>query len=158
MSPSELLQQMDLAGLRPPEMLTLAVTGACNLVCSHCWVKAGEVSSHAHVPLHIICSLVEEFAAIGGQGVRITGGEPLCHPYWLEILQHSCSLGFKTVALQTNAMLLRDEHVAALREMECPGLSIQVSLDGARAKSHDLVRGEGAYSVCLLYTSPSPRD
>jgi len=149
MKPSELLQQMDLAGLRPPGMLTLAVTGACNLVCSHCWVRAGEVSSHAHVPLRTLRQLVEEFAAIGGQGVRITGGEPLCHPHLLDMLQHSCSLGFKTVALQTNAMLLRDEHVAALRELDYPGLSIQVSLDGATAQSHDLVRGEGAFSGAL---------
>lgn len=149
MKPSDLLHQLDLAGLLLPKMLTFAITGACNLVCCHCWVKGGEATSPAHVPLRIVRRTLEEFAAIGGDGIRITGGEPLCHPEWLEILQLSCSLGFKTVVLQTNAMLLRDEHLAALRNLDFPGLSIQVSLDGATAQPHDLVRGEGAFSGAL---------
>jgi radical SAM protein with 4Fe4S-binding SPASM domain len=149
MKPSEILQKLDLAGLRPPGILTLAITGACNLKCCHCWVKAGEATSHAHVPLRTLRRLVEDFAAIGGTGIRITGGEPLSHPNWLDILQFSCSLGFKTVVLQTNAMLLRDEHLAPLRELDFPGLSIQVSLDGVSPRTHDLVRGEGAFDGAL---------
>ena len=149
MNTSEVLQQLDLAGLLPPQILTLAITGACNLTCCHCWVSAGEATSHAHVPLRTVRRLLEEFAAIGGEGVRITGGEPLCHPHWLDILQFSCSLGFKTVALQTNAMLLRDEHLAPLRDLDFPGFSIQVSLDGVTPRTHDLVRGEGAFSGAL---------
>jgi len=150
MKPSELLQKLDLAArLRPPGMLTLAITGACNLKCCHCWVSAGEATSHAHVPLRTVRRLVEDFAAIGGTGIRITGGEPLCHPHWLDILQLSRSLGFKTIILQTNAMLLRDEHLAPLRELDFPGFSIQISLDGVSPRTHDLVRGEGAYSGAL---------
>ena len=149
MTASELLQTLDLASLRPLRVLTLAITGACNLVCRHCWVRAGEASFHAHVPLGTLRRLMEEFAAVGGEGVRITGGEPLCHPRWLDLVQCSRSLGFKTIALQTNAMLLRDEHLPALRELDFPGLSIQVSLDGAAGRTHDLVRGEGAFSAAL---------
>lgn len=145
MTQSEVLQQLDRAGLRPPGMLTLSITGACNLACCHCWVKAGEASSPAHVPLESLRRLVEEFAAIGGDGVRITGGEPLSHPHWLELVQYACSLGFKKVILQTNAMLLRDEHLATLRNLDFPGLTFQISLDGVTARTHDLVRGEGAF-------------
>lgn len=149
MTPSEALQQLHLAGLRPPRILTLSITGACNLLCCHCWVGAGETTSRAHVPLPTVRRLVEEFATIGGEGIRITGGEPLCHPHWLDILRITCSLGFKTVILQTNAMQLRDEHMAALRELDFPGLTIQISLDGAKPQTHDLVRGEGAFSGAL---------
>ena len=46
-------------------------------------------------------------------------------------------------------MLLKDEQITALREMDFPGFSIQVSLDGARAGTHDLVRGKGAFSAAL---------
>lgn len=146
MAPTDVLQQLDLSGLRPPEILAISITGACNLICSHCWVNAGEISSQTHVPLESLRRLMEEFAAIGGKGIRITGGEPLCHPHLLDILQLSLSLGFKTVILQTNAMFLREEHLAYLSELKFPGFSIQVSLDGASARTHDLVRGEGAFS------------
>jgi len=149
LKPSAALQELALAGLRPPGMLTLAITGACNLVCDHCWVRAGESAHHEDVPVEVVRRLMEEFATIGGHGIRITGGEPLCHPHWLDILQHSCDLGFKAIVLQTNAMLLGEDHLPALRMLNFPGLSIQVSLDGAMPGTHDLVRGEGAYSGAL---------
>src|ERR1035437_9946811 len=149
MNTFELLQLPDLAGLLPPRILTFAITGACNLKCCHCWVKSGEAASSAHVPLRIVRRLFEEFSAIGGEGVRITGGEPLSHPHWLEIVQFACSLGFNKVILQTNAMLLRDEHLAPLRELDFPGLTIQISLDGVSSRTHDLVRGEGAFNGAL---------
>jgi radical SAM protein with 4Fe4S-binding SPASM domain len=145
MTPSEALQKLDLAGLRPPGILTLSITGACNLKCCHCWVSAGEATSHAHVPLRTIRRIVKDFAAIGGEGLRITGGEPLSHPHWLDILKFSRSLRFKTIILQTNAMLIRDEHLEPLRELDFPGFTIQISLDGVTARTHDLVRGKGAY-------------
>lgn len=149
MTPSEFAHQLDQAGLRPPGTLTLAITGACNLSCCHCWVKAGEAASHAHVPPGTVRRLVDEFAAIGGTGIRITGGEPLCNPEWLEILQRSCALGFSTVTLQTNAMLFKTEHLAPLRACDFPGLTIQISLDGVTPRTHDLVRGKGAFSGAL---------
>lgn len=149
MKPAEVLKRLGRVGLRPPGMLTLAVTGACNLVCSHCWVGAGEASAPANVPLRNVLRLVEEFAVIGGYGIRITGGEPLCHPCWLDIMRFCCSRGFTRVVLQTNAILLGDEHVAVLRELDFPGLAVQVSLDGATSRTHDLVRGEGAFSGAL---------
>jgi radical SAM protein with 4Fe4S-binding SPASM domain len=149
MKPSELMQQLDLAGLRPPRMLTLAITGACNLKCCHCWVKAGEATSHAHVEFRTVRRLLKEFAVLGGEGLRITGGEPLSHPHWLDILKYSRFLGFKTITLQTNAMLLREEYLEPLRELDFPGLTIQISLDGVTARTHDLVRGEGAHSGAM---------
>ena len=135
-------------GVRPPKTLTLAVTGACNLKCVHCWVEAGVGSSAPHVPTQTLRRLIGEYAAIG-EGLRITGGEPLCHPDWLELVRFARSCGFGSVSLQTNAMLFTDAQVAALGELDFPGLTIQISLDGATAASHDLVRGEGAFAGAL---------
>lgn len=149
MLPSETLERLKREGLRPPKTLTLAITGACNLTCRHCWVEAGAADSAAHVPEKTLRRLLEEFAQLGGEGVRLTGGEPLCHPGWLGLLRCARALGLRGVSLQTNGMLFREEEVAALRELDFPGLSIQISLDGATAPSHDLVRGEGAFQVVL---------
>ena len=146
---TEALHHLYLAGVRPPKTLTLAITGACNLSCRHCWVSAGEASSSPHVPLATVLRLIGECAALGVTGIRITGGEPLCHPHWLEIIQFSRSLGFASIALQTNAMRMGEEYAAALREVDFSGFSIQVSLDGASAGSHDLIRGDGAFNAAL---------
>jgi len=149
MTLSETFNQLHLAGLRHPGILTLAITGVCNLDCRHCWVRAGEASSLPDVPLSSVRRIVEDFAEIGGEGIRITGGEPLCHPHWLDIVRLSNSLGFKSVILQTNAVLFKDKPLAELRELDSPGVSIQISLDGASAQTHDFVRGEGAYNETL---------
>lgn len=149
MKAGESMDMLRQSGLRPPRTLTIAITGACNLKCCHCWVKAEEASSPAHMPLRDLRRLVREFAVIGGEGIRITGGEPLCHPQWLALLKYASSLGFKAVILQTNAMLMSDDHIAELCKLDFPGLSIQISLDGVVARTHDLVRGEGAFSGAM---------
>lgn len=135
--------------LRPPRVLTIAITNACNLVCSHCWVEAGALPAPAHVPVWLLRRIIEEFAALGGEGLRFTGGEPLCHPQWLELMRFSRSAGFHTISLQTNGMLFTDEHITAVRELDFPGLSIQISLDGATAAVHDPVRGTGAFDGAM---------
>ena len=149
MTTSEVLQQLVSAGLHPPKTGTVAITGACNLACRHCWVEAGGPSAVGHVPVRPLKKIISDLADLGGEGLRLTGGEPLCHPAWLELMQFSRSKGFRTLALQTNGMLLTDEDAAALRDLDFPGFSIEISLDGATAEVHDLARGAGAYAGTL---------
>lgn len=149
MTTQELSQIMQEAGVRPPVTLTLAITRACNLACHHCWVEAGPSAASLHVPVQILRSLMKESAAMGTAGICLTGGEPLSHPHWLELMRLSRMLGFQQVTLQTNAMLFRDEDITALGDLDFPGLCIRISLDGATPATHDLVRGEGAFGAAL---------
>ena len=104
--------------------LRISVTDRCNLRCSYCMPVDGiQLLRHADIlTFDEITNFTKVAVKNGVNKVRITGGEPLCHPHWLEILQAACSLGFRSVALQTNAMLLRDEQLAALRELDFAGL------------------------------------
>lgn len=146
---SKAIENLTSAGLRLPKTLTLALTGACNLKCSHCWVDAGLSSSAAPVPEATVRRIMEEFASLGGEGFRFTGGEPLCHPHWQELIGYARDIGFAGLGLQTNGMLFGDKDISMLRRIDFPGLSLQISLDGATAKTHDLVRGEGAFRGTL---------
>lgn len=130
-------------------MLTFSITGACNLVCAHCWVEADTTSSSMHVPEDAIRRILAEHRESGGEGIRFTGGEPLLHPSWPDLMRFAVELGFKNVATQTNAILIRDDHVEALRKIQYPGLLLQISLDGAQAATHDIVRGKGAFNGAL---------
>ncbi|WP_305045581.1 radical SAM protein [Geoalkalibacter sp.] len=147
--PEALFRLLGEEGLSPPRILTLAITGVCNLHCRHCWVEGGAEASAAHVATANLRRLLREFAELGGAGVRLTGGEPLCHPDWFSLLRCARDLDFPQLALQTNAELLRNDTAEALASLDFPGLSIQVSLDGATAASHDLVRGTGAFAGAL---------
>lgn len=128
-----------------PRALTLAITGRCNLRCRHCLVEAGPAGT-AHVGAERCRALIQELAALGGEELWLTGGEPLLHPQWAELLAFCWPQRFRTVGLQTNGALLGEEAVATLRALEQPGLAIQVSLDGASAWAHDRVRGAGSFA------------
>lgn len=148
MYPLDVIANLEREGLCPPETLTIAITGECNLRCAHCWVDAGLSASAAWLPVATGRRLIEEFAGLGGVSVRVTGGEPLLHPDWLELLQVVDAAGLK-VLLQTNGMLFGDDNLRALQGLKLAQLNIQVSLDGATAAVHDRVRGAGAYEQAL---------
>ena len=149
MTPTDIPDMLRNNGLCPPATLTLSITGSCNLACRHCWVDAGTDTAAGHAPEQLLRRLIGEFAGIGGTGIRFTGGEPLVHPGWLGLVSLTRTTGFGSISLQTNAMLITDNEVSALRDLDFPGLAIQVSLDGAAAQTHDLVRGNGAHTAAL---------
>ena len=132
-----------------PRSLTLAVTGGCNLACAHCLVEAGPAIG-GHVPAPTVRRIVSEFAALGGEAICLTGGEPLLHPQWRELLA-SCreQPSFRSLSLQTNGTLIGDAQVRALQSLRFDGLAIRVSLDGGSPATHDRVRGPGAFRRTL---------
>jgi len=98
------------------------------------------------VPKEALIEIIAGFARLGGSRLMITGGEPLLHPDWLEILSFACSREeFSEVCLQTNATLLSEPDVDALARLADGRLFLQVSLEGATADTNDAVRGAGSY-------------
>lgn len=140
----DVLRDMRREDLFLPKTLTFAITDHCNLACRHCWVDAGPGKDRI-VPERTLRRMLVEFRELEGEAVCLTGGEPLCHPAWLKLLQFSRSLGIESASLQTNAMLFTDRDAELLQDLGFRSVSIRVSLDGAAAGSHDLVRGDGAF-------------
>jgi len=133
-------------GLKPPETVTLAITGYCLLHCRHCWPDYGAGTSQGPVPAFNLKKVLQELVDLGIRTLVLTGGEPMTHPDWLDILKFACrELAISSVCLQTTAMLLTRSHLDVLDKFRDTGLSFQVSLDGARSITHDDVRGNGAF-------------
>jgi radical SAM protein with 4Fe4S-binding SPASM domain len=162
--PEKVIRRIRDVGLQPPEMLTLMITGSCNLQCLHCWLDSRPSSPAGPVPVNVLCGIIDDFTRLGGTGLSLTGGEVLTHPDWLEILAFACGHpALKEVCLQTNAMLVTRDIAAELNALSSSKLWIQISMDGASAESHDLVRGDGSFDRtlrgldCLLDAGMGPR-
>jgi radical SAM protein with 4Fe4S-binding SPASM domain len=146
----DLLRLIRDAGLHAPESLTMMVTGNCNLNCRHCWLNCHALDSSPPVQADKVTGAINEFTQLGGTRITLTGGEILTHPDWPGILRFSLDHPhIHGVTLQTNAALITPKHLAELGEMGLDKLTIQVSLDGACARSHDHIRGRGSFTDAM---------
>ena len=97
---------------RPLGSLRVSVTDRCNLRCQYCmpetnyvWLPRQDILSFEEVSV-----LVDQFAGLGVDKVRITGGEPLLRkdlPDLVRLLAAKTSI--QDLALTTNGILLADQ-------------------------------------------------
>jgi radical SAM protein with 4Fe4S-binding SPASM domain len=144
------MRRLAAKGLKGPQSVTLSITNRCNLSCRHCWPDSGPGANAPVVPKEQVLTVMAGFAALGAEKIVITGGEPLTHPDWEEMLIFaSRQPTISEIRLQTNAILMTPAHVASLVALQDQGLMIQISLEGATAPVHDRVRGTGSFAQTL---------
>jgi cyclic pyranopterin phosphate synthase len=127
-----LTQLTDTLG-RPLKDLRISVLDRCNLRCTYCMPEESLHGKGVFLPSHHLLSdgeiemVVRVFAGLGVQKIRLTGGEPLLRPGFIELVKRISAIEEITdLALTTNAVLL-PRHALALKEA---GLGrITVSLD-----------------------------
>lgn len=133
---------------RPLRSLRISVTDRCNLRCQYCmpeadyvWLPRADILTFEE-----ISTLVDAFATVGVDRVRLTGGEPLLRtdlPALIRLLAAKPAL--RDIALTTNGMLLA-EVAPRLRDAGLHRLT--VSLDTLREdRFRDLTRFEGVSTV-----------
>lgn len=138
------------AGLLPPKLLTLMITNGCNLKCVHCLTESRSSDEALPVPTDRLKRLISDFAGLGTEKISLAGGEPLLHPDWFEIVKFCCEIpGIRKIRIQTNGTLLSEPTVQRMLSLESKYLCIQVSLEGATARTNDQVRGQGSFD-CIL--------
>jgi len=102
------------------------------------------------VPVDAIKKLIQEFILLGVEEICLTGGEPLTHPDWFEILSFACRQhDLHRVRLQTNGTLLTGLDIEAICSINSKSLAVQVSLDGSTAETNDIVRGIGSFEQII---------
>jgi len=114
----------------------------CNLKCLHCGSSAGEARSD-ELTTEEGLKLIKELAEINTREACMMGGEPFLRKDWFvlgkEISDNNIKLHFIT-----NGYLVDEKIVSQLKKLEPRSLTF--SLDGAKAKTHDFIRGvEGSY-------------
>lgn len=126
------------------KMLNIYVTNACNLQCRHCFMSSGnklkfELSSKDWM------KVLSEFQRFGGEGVTFSGGEPLMHQGFPEILKHAHSIGLSVTVL-TNGLLWTDQLICELG----PCIDeIQFSIDGVNEETNSVIRGRGNFGTVV---------
>lgn len=122
-----------------PLSLYLHLTERCNLQCTYCYAHppGKDYGLGKDMPLVLARHALDQAKACGVREVIVTGGEPLCHPEALAVLERAADLGFHVVLL-TNGLLI-DAKLAKQLARCCH--QVTVSLDSANPILHELQRG-----------------
>ncbi|TAL16647.1 radical SAM protein [bacterium] len=140
-----LATHLSMAAQKPlcgPILGTLVTNYNCNLDCLMCDLppRSAELkkAGRKEFSTEEMKEVLDQMAALGILGVGFTGGEPLLRKDIFELLAHAKKLSMIT-HLNTNGTLL-DEARARL-VLEAGVDSLNISVDGATAKTHDSIRG-----------------
>jgi MoaA/NifB/PqqE/SkfB family radical SAM enzyme len=138
-----LVQSFDYFGIKKPMSLTapfLVVwdfTHKCNLQCKHCYSNSGAVEEE-ELSTKQALDVVDQLADAHVTALAFSGGEPLMRKDFFQVARHASDRGLY-VSLASNGTLLTKENVAKIKEAKVN--YIDVSIDGACAKTHDDFRG-----------------
>lgn len=126
----------------PLKRIQVELTRFCNLKCPYCYSSCGP-KQKAALPRERILQLLEEAKSLGCLWLDITGGEPLAHRDWRDILGRAVELGLVT-SLHSNGTLMSEDVVQDIVSLGVH--HVQVSLDSHVPEVHDASRGKrGAF-------------
>lgn len=133
-----------------PLHLFIELTDRCNQVCQHCYRESSPQKS-SFMDKENFAGLIETLGLEGTLVVEFTGGEPLLHPDFPEMLALACEY-METVSLITNGTLLDRKIIGTIKELNQHASKILVSLtlNSCYEEKHDNFVGlKGSYQKVL---------
>lgn len=120
------------------------LTNRCNLNCKTC--LRGE-KSDADLDIGILKQFLKYAKEYRIKGISLTGGEPILHPNFKEVIHNIISHKFK-LSLVTNGIFYKD-YLKILRKYKSKIKRINLSLDSHKEEINDYIRGPGTYKKIL---------
>ena len=120
------------------------ITTACNLKCSFCHRANFENEFYDYQNIEQTIGLLKEHAITN---VIISGGEPLLHPHFFDIVKRLREEKFD-IDVCSNGVLFDDNNLVTLRNFLS---EISISLDGYEPGRHDQMRGlKGSFEKTII--------
>lgn len=119
-----------------PTRVEMELTEQCNLKCKFCYSSQNPLISEK------VFDVIERLHEMGVLEIILTGGEPISHPLFLEILNKCCEY-FDKVMIQTNGTLIDAEMAKSLKSAGVYG--VNVSLHGNKELHEKLTLVDGSY-------------
>lgn len=113
------------------------ITGKCNYNCLHCFNAADNSRLQSEFTLEEAQKLISDAERCGINAFTITGGEPMLHPHFLEIIREIYMHGMYVAELNTNGFFITQEMLDEMKKIGCKPL-VKISFDGVG--HHDWLR------------------
>ena len=123
------------------------ITGKCNYNCLHCFNASDNSPLMSEFSFEEANKLLDEAEFCGINAFTITGGEPMCHKHFFEIIEGIYERNMFVEELNTNGFYITQEALDRFKKIGCNPL-IKISLDGLG--HHDWLRNrKGAQENAL---------
>ena len=109
--------------------MNLMITGRCNLNCLHCFNAADNAPLNTEWDYQELLHLLDEARDVGIHTFTITGGEPMFHPRFMDIVRAIYARDMEIFELNTNGLLITQEILDEFKRLRCHPL-IKISYDG----------------------------
>lgn len=116
--------------------LHVEVTFACNERCIHCYLPDSTKNHGTFMDSGLFHKLVDEFVALGGEEITISGGEPLLHPHFKSFVEYCDSQGL-TINVFSNLLLCDSGIVDFLASVRTG--TVQTSVYSVDPQVHDRI-------------------
>jgi len=139
-----------IAGMRfedykAPLFVAWQINSECNLGCLHCCEEAGH-SMPDEMNKEEVFNFLQQIVDLNIPYVAFSGGEPLLHPHFFKMCEF---LRRNNVSLkvETNGEFIDELTAEKLAKLKFR--SVQISLDGATAKTHEKLRLKGDWEKAV---------
>lgn len=116
--------------------LQVEITGRCNERCVHCYLPDDSKNFAAIMPFERFKTVIDQYAAMNGLVIGLTGGEALLNRDITKMLRYCREKDLK-ISLLSNLTLLKREIAEVLKEVNVS--SVQVSLYSMNPDIHDTI-------------------
>lgn len=120
-----------------PLYVAWEITHRCNAECLHCYSASGPDVAAEELPLPDALALIDQLAESGVLVLAFSGGEPLLHRDWEELVSHAVHRGL-AVNVGSNGSCINDRNADRLKELGVK--SVTISLDSHDPATHDHFR------------------
>src|SRR5262252_7037989 len=133
--------------LAAPLYVAWQITNECNLACLHCIEESGPGKAFSdELDREQVFSVLDQLLDREVPYLSFSGGEPMLHPHFFEMVERACSRGAQ-LKIETNAHYLDPANAARLKELGVK--AVQVSLDGASLATFGRMRVRGEFDRVL---------
>ena len=124
----------EVRALKAPFEINLELTTKCPLHCPQCYVS---LNTGREMPLETALYWLRDAAQCGVKCVNLSGGETMCYPHLMELIEECKRLGMSSNVALSGALVTEEK----LREMIEKGVGcIFVSLNGSTRQINEMTR------------------
>jgi radical SAM protein with 4Fe4S-binding SPASM domain len=122
------------------------ITRTCNLRCVHCYSDSNALQYSGELTWNQMEKVVEDLASYQVPSLLLSGGEPMIHPRFFDLVDKATTAGLK-LTISTNGTLITPAKAALLKAANVAYVGI--SLDGIGPIHDEFRRKQGAFDAAV---------